>query len=103
MNKNNERIKRIATRIVKAIGWIAVSFILLLLIPIGVLLHELGHALATWQVGGQVREFQWRVFWGYIVPEGSFSPTEDWWISLSGNLVSVALGLLAIPLVPLLK
>jgi hypothetical protein len=73
------------------------------LIPIGVLLHEFGHALATWQVGGHVREFHWRVFWGYIIPDGDFSPAQDWWISLSGNLVSVALGLLAIPLIRLPK
>ena len=30
-----------------------VSFFIL--IPIGVLLHELGHAVATWQAGGTVR------------------------------------------------
>lgn len=58
------------------------------------LAHELGHALATWQVGGQVVAFQWRVFWGYVVPAGDFTPLEYWWIALSGNLVSVALGLL---------
>jgi tetratricopeptide (TPR) repeat protein len=69
-------------------------------IPLGVFLHEAGHALATWQVGGRVVEFQWRVFWGYIIPAGSFTPLEDWWIALSGNLVSIALGLL--PLVLLL-
>ncbi|MGD9099697.1 MAG: tetratricopeptide repeat protein [Anaerolineae bacterium] len=68
-------------------------------IPLGVFLHEAGHALATWQVGGQVVDFQWRVFWGYIIPEGDFTPLQDWWIALSGNLVSILLGLLPIPLV----
>lgn len=34
------------------------------LIPIGVLLHEVGHSLATWQVGGTVLSFQWRFYWG---------------------------------------
>lgn len=67
-------------------------------IPLGVFLHEAGHALATWQVGGRVAEFQWRVFWGYIVPSGNFTPLQDWWIALSGNLVSIALGLLPIAL-----
>jgi len=33
-----------------------------LLIPLGVLLHEVGHAAATWQVGGQVDTFRWFVF-----------------------------------------
>ncbi len=70
---------------------------LFLLIPIGVLLHELGHAIATWQIGGTVAEFQWRVFWGYVVPSGYFSSVGYWWIALSGNVVSVAIGLLALP------
>jgi tetratricopeptide (TPR) repeat protein len=67
-------------------------------IPLGVFLHEAGHALATWQVGGRVVAFQWRVFWGYIIPAGNFTPLEHWWIALSGNLVSIALGLLPLAL-----
>jgi len=63
-------------------------------IPLGVFFHEAGHALATWSVGGTVVDFQWRVFWGYIIPAGSFTPLQDWWIAISGNLVSIALGLL---------
>ena len=35
-----------------------------LLIPLSVLLHELGHAMATWQVGGTVARFRWFMFWG---------------------------------------
>ena len=69
-------------------------------VPIGVFFHELGHALATWQVGGRVIDFQWRLFWGYVRPLGQFTPVEYWWISLSGNLVSIALGLIALALVP---
>jgi tetratricopeptide (TPR) repeat protein len=65
-------------------------------IPIGVLLHELGHSLATWQLGGTVETFQWRFMWGYIIPAGDFSPAGMWWISFSGNLVSIVLGLLPI-------
>jgi tetratricopeptide (TPR) repeat protein len=72
-------------------------------IPLGVFLHEAGHALATWQVGGRVLEFQWRVFWGYIVPVGSFTPLQEWWIALSGNLVSIALGLLPLALLLLVR
>lgn len=66
-----------------------------LLIPIAVLLHELGHALATWQVGGEVLRFRWFVFWGYVLPGGHFTPLQDWWIAFSGNLVSVLLGFAA--------
>jgi Peptidase M50B-like len=65
-------------------------------IPIGVFFHELGHALATWQVGGQIDDFQWHVFWGYVVPMGNFTPLESWWISLSGNVVSITIGLVSL-------
>ena len=74
-----------------------------ILIPLGVFFHEVGHALATLQVGGEVREFQWRVAWGYVIAVGNFLPVESWWIAFSGNLVSIALGYLAILAVPLVK
>lgn len=70
------------------------------LVPPGVLLHEFGHALATWQVGGQVVGFHYALFYGYVVPVGNFTNLQAWWISLSGNLVSIGYGLLAIPLIP---
>jgi hypothetical protein len=69
-------------------------------VPLGVLLHELGHSLATWQLGGTVETFQWRFLWGYIIPSGNFSVAGLWWIALSGNLVSIVLGLLPIPWMP---
>lgn len=65
-------------------------------IPLGVFLHEAGHTLATWQVGGEVIDFQWRGFWGFIIPFGNFTLAQSWWISFSGNLVSILLGLLPI-------
>lgn len=65
-----------------------------ILIPFGVLLHELGHAVATWQFGGTVIDFEWRIFWGYIIPEGDFTAVQRWWISFSGNLVSIVIGII---------
>ena len=70
------------------------------LLPLGVLLHEIGHAIATWQSGGTVAAFQWRFMWGYIIPKGSFSPFQDWWIALSGNLISVLLVAVSLLLIP---
>jgi tetratricopeptide (TPR) repeat protein len=61
-------------------------------VPPGVLVHEFGHALAVWLFGGQVLEFGYRVFWGYVVPGGSFSTAEDWFISLAGTLGSLIFG-----------
>ena len=70
------------------------------LLPLGVLLHEIGHAIATWQSGGTVAAFQWRFMWGYIIPKGNFSPFQDWWIALSGNLISALLVAVSILLIP---
>lgn len=72
------------------------------LIPIGVLFHELGHAAATYQVGGRVDwlngGFHYALFFGYIIPLGRFTALQDWWIALSGNLVSVVYGFLPLVL-----
>ena len=62
-------------------------------VPIGVLLHEGGHALAIWLFGGQVVEFGYRVFWGYVVPQGTFTANQDWFISLAGTLGSLIFGI----------
>ena len=74
----------------------------LLIVPLGVLLHEVGHALAVWQLGGQVREFNWSYLSGYVVPDRNFDALGEWWVFFSGNLVSillpvVALGVLLLP------
>jgi len=68
------------------------------LVPIGVLFHELGHAAATYQVGGSINwlggGFHYALFFGYVIPLGRFTALQDWWIALSGNLVSIAYGFL---------
>ena len=69
-----------------------------LLIPLGVFFHEVGHALATLQMGGTVEDFQWRIFWGYVVPGGAFTRPQWWWLAFSGNLVSILMGAIAFPL-----
>lgn len=62
-------------------------------VPPAVLVHELFHALAVWLFGGQVVEFAYRVFWGYVVPAGTFTPAQLWFIGLSGTLGSLLFGL----------
>jgi tetratricopeptide (TPR) repeat protein len=75
-----------------------------LLVPFGVLLHEFGHAAATYQVGGTIDwlggGFHYAFFYGYVIPEGQFTPLQDWWIALSGNLVSVIYGFLPLVFIP---
>ncbi len=63
-------------------------------VPVSVFVHEAAHALAVWLCGGRVVEFQYRVFWGYVVPQGSFSPQQMWFIAIAGTLGSLLFGLL---------
>ena len=61
-------------------------------VPVGVFLHELGHALAVWAFGGEVLEFGYRVFWGYVIHPGTGIPAQEWFISLAGTLGSLLFG-----------
>ncbi len=61
-------------------------------VPPAVLVHELAHAVAVWLFGGQVVEFGYRVFWGYVVPRGVFTPAQSWIIAVAGTLGSLAFG-----------
>jgi hypothetical protein len=62
-------------------------------VPISVFIHEGAHALAVWMSGGQVVEFQYRVFWGYVVPQGAFTAPQMWFIAIAGTLGSLLFGL----------
>jgi tetratricopeptide (TPR) repeat protein len=54
-------------------------------VPIGVLIHEAGHALAVLLFGGQVLEFGFFFFWGYVLPAGEFTATQNWIIAAAGT------------------
>lgn len=68
-----------------------------ILVPVGVLLHELGHMLAAWSTGSQVLGLHYFLFWGYVeyVPS-SQSALLEWYVSLAGNFGSYALGIASI-------
>lgn len=70
------------------------------LIPISVALHELGHAIAIWVMGGEVIDFGYYGFAGYVsyFPAG-FSATEQTIIAAAGTLVNLLLCLLALGVV----
>jgi len=74
------------------------------LVPISVALHELGHAAAIWSMGGQVVDFGYYGFAGYVsyFPAG-FSNTQQTVIAASGVLVNLGLCLLALGAVFLIR
>ena len=61
-------------------------------VPVSVLIHETFHALAVLAFGGRVAEFAYRVFWGYVVPSGTFTAPQVWFIALAGTLGSLLFG-----------
>lgn len=70
------------------------------LVPISVILHELGHAVTIWSFGGSVVEYGFYGFAGYV----SFDPRgfSDWQLILvasAGSFVNLLLVLLALGLV----
>lgn len=74
------------------------------LIPLSVALHELGHAVAIWSMGGEVIDFGYYGFAGYVsyFPFG-FSATQQTIVAAAGTLVNLLLCLLALGAVFLIR
>src|SRR5450755_2864885 len=62
-----------------------------LLTPPAVALHELGHAIAIWVLGGRVLEYHFLFYWGFVVHR-SLGAYNDLAVALAGNLVTIAVG-----------
>jgi tetratricopeptide (TPR) repeat protein len=58
-------------------------------VPIGVFIHELGHAIVVWLFGGVVLEFGYFFYWGYVLPDRTFSDPQQWLLSIAGTLGNV--------------
>ncbi|MDQ4044066.1 MAG: hypothetical protein M3173_01260, partial [Chloroflexota bacterium] len=70
------------------------------LVPISVALHELGHAAAVWGFGGEVVDFGYYVFAGYVsfIPFG-FTDMELFVVAAAGTIVNLILSLGALAIV----
>lgn len=71
-----------------------------ILLPISVLLHELGHAIAIWSMGGQVLGYGFYFFSGYVSYDPSdFSAVQQTIVAFAGTFVNLLLIVLALAVV----
>ncbi|HYI25306.1 MAG TPA: hypothetical protein VD767_07860 [Thermomicrobiales bacterium] len=71
-----------------------------ILIPVSVALHELGHAMAIWLMGGEVVDFGFYGFAGWVsYYPGEFSDVQQTLISAAGSFVNLLLCLIAFAVV----
>jgi len=74
------------------------------LMPIAVILHELGHAVAIWLMGGQVLDYGYYGFAGWVSYDPSeFSEAQQILIASAGTLVNIGLAAIALAVVFLRK
>jgi len=61
-------------------------------IPLGVIIHELGHALTIWLFGGEIVDAGYGFYWGYVAHIGFYSPAQLWIIAMAGTVGSLIYG-----------
>lgn len=67
--------------------------VLFVLLPLSIILHEGGHALAVKAFGGEILGFGFYLYYGYVEHQGFYTPLDVAIISFAGPLVNVILGL----------
>lgn len=67
------------------------------LLPLSIIFHELGHAVAVWSFGGEVLDFGFYFYYGYVSFNAfGLSDLDLGLIAFAGPLVSVVIGLIAL-------
>lgn len=61
-------------------------------VPLGVLLHELGHAVTVLLFGGKIVDVGYAFYFGYVGHVGYYTPPQRWMISLAGTIGSLIYG-----------
>ena len=70
-----------------------VRLVIFAMVPLSVVFHELGHAVAVKAFGGEVLDFGFYLFYGYVSHRGFYTDLDVAIISFAGPLVNVVLGL----------
>jgi hypothetical protein len=61
-------------------------------VPLGIIIHELGHAVTIWFFGGKVVDVGYGFYWGYVVQDRLFTDNQQWIISMAGTIGSLLYG-----------
>jgi hypothetical protein len=67
--------------------------VIFVLLPLSIVLHEAGHAVAVKAFGGEVVGFGFFLYYGYVEHRGFYTPLDVAIISFAGPIVNVVLGL----------
>lgn len=65
----------------------------LLGIPLGVLIHELGHAITVLAFDGTIVDVGYAFYWGYVGWQGSVTVAQRWLIAMAGTIGSLVYGI----------
>ncbi len=62
-------------------------------VPLGVILHELSHAFFIILFGGRIVDAGYAFYFGYVASDSTFTPPQQWLISLAGTIGSLIYGI----------
>jgi hypothetical protein len=67
-----------------------------LFIPLSVALHELGHAIAVWSFGGEVIDFGFYFFAGFVSYAEPFTEFQHLVVAAAGTIVNIIIGVVVL-------
>ena len=70
-------------------------FVMFVLLPLSIIFHEAGHAIAVKLFGGEIIDFGFYFIYGFVSHRGFYTPLDLAWIALAGTIMNVLLAAVA--------